>query len=220
MMKKIAAILLGAFLLGGCAASRAGDLDIVSTLVAATWTAAAGQEAADAVVTQTLTPEPLSGTDAAPASDVELGAVYDDPELGYAFNYPATWKIAYGENQSRGGYFQFARADFQPDPSAGGLPAEEILLQATVYNWDPKGDLDAYLEHRYLAWEASGITYTETRRWTRPGGQPAVELLITGSEGDQALLILTVVGDRYLELSSDQEREVLSAIGSTLRDGE
>jgi hypothetical protein len=220
MMKKIAAILLGALMLGSCVVSRAEDLNTVSTLVAATRTAAAEGAAAEAMATQTITLEPSSETAEAPASEVELGAVYNDPDLGYAFNYPATWKIAYGENQSRGGYFQFARADFQPDISAGGLPAEEILLQVAVYLWDPKGDLEAYLEHRYQAWDASGITYSEIRRWTRPGGEPAVELLITGSEGDQALLILTVVGERYLELSSDRELEVLSAIGSTLRGAE
>lgn len=127
---------------------------------------------------------------------VALDVVYNDPEIGYAFDYPSSWKVAYQEMQARGGYFQFVRTDFQPDPSAGGLPAEEILLQVAVYNLDPKGDLEAFLGQRYLAWDISGIGVKEEKRWTRVDGELAVQLILDGTEGDQAMLILTVVGER------------------------
>ncbi len=106
-------------------------------------------------------PADLSPEGLADLEQAVLAAVKD----GY-IACPAAWKVAYQENQSRGGYIQFTRADFQPDPKAGGLPAEEILLQVAVYNWDPKGDIHAYLEHRYQAWESSSIGFSEEKRWT------------------------------------------------------
>jgi len=44
--------------------------------------------------------------------------------------------------------------------------------------------------------------------------------MIEGYEGDRALIILTVVGERYLELSTASEFETLSAIGAILRGAE
>jgi hypothetical protein len=192
-----------------CAVNRFDDQATIATLVAATRTA------------QVSTPGPLETQLPVSTQTPEIQTLpimtYNDPELGYAFDYPADWKIAYQENQSRGYYFQFTRADYMPDPESGGLPAEEILLQVALYNWDPKSDLEAYLDQRFQAWDSSGISAVMEQSWTRPDGEPAVMLLIEGADGDQARIIYTVVGDRYLELSTDSEFDQLGNIAESLR---
>jgi len=157
-MKKIYLLVGLTLLITGCSNVPIADQNTIATLVSATQTAAPLTTEPPAILLPSDTPDIPPG--------ISLEAVYSDSELGYAFNYPAAWKVAYQENQSRGGYIQFTRADFQPDPKAGGLPAEEILLQVAVYNWDPKGDIHAYLEHRYQAWESSSIGFSEEKRWT------------------------------------------------------
>jgi hypothetical protein len=197
--------------LSGCAGNGSSDQDVIATLVSGTQTAAPQVTLPQPEPTNTMQPD---------TSDIPLDGIYQDPELGYGFNYPDNWKIAYQETQSRGGYLQFARNDFEVDPNAGGLPAEEILLQVAVYNWDPKGNLEAYLEQRLFAWENSGIAVSEEKRWEWGDGVPAVLFQIEGIEGDVAFVILTVVEDRYLEISTSTEYDVLSALGSTLREVE
>lgn len=200
----------------GCESRMTVDKeDQVATLVAKTMAAIPSQ-------TSVVSPSPASPTETPVAADEAEPAAgfsntYRDEDLGFAFDYPGEWAVAYQEGQSRGSFFQFAREDFQPDPNAGGLPAGEMLMQLTVLNWDPKGDLGAFLEVRRQAWDSSGIEVVSEGTWSWDGEIPAVTFILEGVDGEQSLLAMTYVGDRYLVFSSTADFQIVEDVAHTLR---
>lgn len=106
-----------------------------------------------------VTPAPLQVQAAVPASPtrteavvdvLKLGSTYTDAELGLAFDYPAAWRIERQEQQSRGSFVQLVGSE-------GDL--DDFRMQLTVLNWDPKQDLEAFLEVRRTAWESLGARF-------------------------------------------------------------
>lgn len=166
----------------------------------------------------TATPEPPTLTPISTTEEpaLQLSKSYEDAGLGFVFNYPGNWAVAYQENQSRGGYFQFTRVDFQPDPNAGGLPEKEILMQVSLLNWEPKGDLAAYLEMRRGAWDSSGVEILSEEYWHWNEDVPAVTLTLRAIGGNESVVVLITVGDRYLSLSAGGNFQVVKAIARSL----
>jgi hypothetical protein len=96
-------------------------------------------------------------------------------------------------------------------------PETSPRMDATVLNWDPKNDLDAFIDVRKQAWSASGMEVLSEEQYTLMGGHRAVRFLIEGVDGEQALLITTTVGQRYLVLSGTGDLDVLAEIAGTVR---
>lgn len=213
-MKRIIYLVAVAVFIAGCGSRTEVDKDDqVATLVAGTMAAAPTKTPVPSPVPPTQTPVPTEE----PEPTAELSNTYRDEDLGFAFDYPGGWAIAYQEGQSRGRFFQFAREDFQPDPDAGGLPEGEILLQVTVLNWDPKEDLEAFLEVRRQAWDSSGIEVLAEERWSWDGEIPAATFILKGIDGQQSLIIFTYAGDRYLTFSTTDDFQVVEDAAHTLR---
>lgn len=187
----------------------------VATLVAKTMAAVPSRTPVPGSSLVSPTETPVAADEPEPASG--FSNTYRDEEAGYAFDYPGEWTVAYQEGQSRGGFFQFTREDFQPDPDAGGLPAEEVLMQVTVLNWDPKGDLEAFLEVRRQAWDSSGIEVVSEERWSWDGEVPAATFVLKGVDGEQSLVVFTYAGDRYLVFSTTADFPVVEDVARTLR---
>ena len=98
--------------------------------------------------------------------------LYANEEAGFAFDYPLGWTVNEMVVGSRGTQIQFLS-----DPALAEIarvPENETRLTATIYQWDPKNDLPAYIHHWKEAWTASGIPILEEENLTLEQGLPAV----------------------------------------------
>ena len=142
---------------------------------------------------------------------------YRDDEAGFEFDYPAGWAFDPGEHQSRGYYVQFYSWDWKPGDPIDPLPAGGTILSVTVQRWDPKNDLEAFVNQRKLAWGASGISILSEERLTLAGDRPSAQFTVQGVDGSQAFFLLTTNGENYLVLSGDGDLGLLADIAHTLR---
>jgi hypothetical protein len=129
---------------------------------------------------------------------------YQDKDAGFAFEYPADWGVGFQETQSRGYVMQLQ--------DASGPRLDIVVLQ-----WDPKGDLPAFLEVRKVAWESSGITIQEEQTVTLLNGQEAVYFVVEGNDGSQGFFFFTTLTDRYLQLSGSDDIALLMEVAQTVR---
>lgn len=142
---------------------------------------------------------------------------YRDEVAGFEFDYPAEWAFDDGEGGSRGSYVQFYSWDWDPGDPIDPLPVGGTILSVTNQLWDPKNDLEAFINQRKLAWDASGISILSEERLTLAGDRPAAEFTIQAIDGAQAYFLLTTNGENYLVLSGNGDLNLLSEIAHTLR---
>ena len=145
------------------------------------------------------------------------GRVNRDEAAGFEFDYPAGWTVDSGERQSRGYYVQFYSWDWKPGDPIDPLPEGGTALSVTVQLWDPKNDLEAFINQRKTAWDASGISIQSENHLTLAGDRPATEFTVQATDGAQAYFLLTTNGDDYLVISGNGDLKVLAEIAHTLR---
>lgn len=143
-------------------------------------------------------------------------AFYVDSAGRFEISYPAAWTVNDSQAGSRGSYVQITSWD----PSAAGIteiPANESLLQITIYLWDPKNELAARLEMRKAAWLASGNVILEESEVVYPGDHSGVRVLMQDTAGNQNVIILLELGEDYLELTGIGNIALLDQIMTTFR---
>jgi hypothetical protein len=86
-----------------------------------------------------------------------------------------------------------------------------------VYDWDPKGDLGAYVAQRRGAWDASGFKVMNGSMTALADGRPASDFFIEPPDGNLAYFLFTTVGDRYLQLAGEGDLALIETIARTLR---
>jgi hypothetical protein len=160
--------------------------------------------------TPTETAAPQAKLPAAPF-DAET---YTDEEAGFAFEYPTGWTVNEMVIGSRGAQVQFLSAPGLAEAAA--IPAGETRLTATIYQWDPKNDLDAYVQHWKDAWSGSGFTVLDEQALTLELGLPAVEFTVQTPES-QVVFLVTALQDQYLVLSGEGDLELAKQIMERLR---
>jgi hypothetical protein len=139
---------------------------------------------------------------------------YINEEAGFAFEYPTGWTFDEVVVGPRGTQIQFLST---PDlAEVAPLPEGETRLTATIYQWDPKNDLDAYVKNRKNAWSASGFTVSEEQPLTLELGLPAVLFTIQTPES-QTVFLITALEDQYLELAGEGNIELVKQIVQRLR---
>lgn len=157
-------------------------------------------------------------TEAVPSAKLPAASfdaqTYIDEKFGFAFEYPSGWTVTEPTGGERGTQVQFLSS---PDiANAATLPEGATRLSATVYNWDPKNDLTAYVAHRKTAWDASGFTILEEQSRTLELGLPAVQFTIQTSEATSVFLFAPI-GDRYLELSGEGDLDLVKEMVQRVR---
>ncbi|MCL4258665.1 MAG: hypothetical protein KJZ53_09075 [Anaerolineales bacterium] len=194
-MKKLSLLLL-AVLLAACAAPPIATAPVAPTVAATT---------------------PQSQPTEAQQPSFEA-TTYQDAEGRFSLQYPASWQILGGESGARGEYVQITSWD----PGAAGIeqvPAGESLLQITVYQWDPKGDLPARLDMRRTAFNNSGITIAEETEMDFDGGPGAVRMRLVSS-GEESIVYFFVLGDENLEISGTGDLQLLDEVIQTFEYGD
>ena len=89
-------------------------------------------------------------------------------------------------------------------------------VSATIYQWDPKKDLAAFITNQKSAWDASGFTILEEQPLTLELGLAATEFTVKTPEANVVYLI-TAIGDRYLVLSGEGNLELVKKIVGRVR---
>jgi hypothetical protein len=139
---------------------------------------------------------------------------YIDEKFGFAFDYPLGWTVSEAMVGERGSQVQFLSS---PDlANMETLPAGATRLSATVYQWDPKNDLAAYIAQWKTAWEASGFTILEEEELILEQGLPAVQFTVQTPGGTSSFLF-TTLGDQYLVLNGEGDLELVKEIVQRLR---
>ena len=142
---------------------------------------------------------------------------YQDTDNGFEFDYPAEWAFDDGEQHSRGYYVQFYSWDWQPGDIVETTPVGETILSVTVNYWDPKNDLEAFVDQRKLAWDASGISILSEERLILTSDRPAAQFSLQGADSTQSFILLTTAGEQYLTFSGSGDLSLLAEVARTLR---
>jgi hypothetical protein len=162
-------------------------------------------------------PAPTHTTDASnpklPAAPFEA-QTYVNEEVGFALDYPSGWTVNEVVVGPRGTQVQFLSS---PDlANAATVPEGATRVNATIYQWDPKNDLAAYVANRKTAWEASGFQIVDEEQLVLELGLPAVQLTVQTPES-QSIFLFAALGDQYLELSGEGDLELVREIVGRVR---
>ena len=179
----------------------------------------------DTASVPTETTVPAIPTDTAPAptepaSNPKLpaapfeGQTYINEEFGFALDYPSGWTVNELALGSRSTQVQFLSSPELAE--AATLPEGATRLNATIYQWDPKNDLAAFVAQQKSAWEASGLSILEEEQRVLELGLPAVQFTVQASES-QVVFLIAALGDQYLVLSGEGDLELVKEIVGRLR---
>jgi hypothetical protein len=141
-------------------------------------------------------------------------AAYRDEANGFELDYPSDWSL--DPNSvigSRGSQAQL----LSPGTTAEALAEGGSRLSIVVYDWDPKGDLGAYVAQRRTAWDASGFKVVDGSVKDLVDGRPAADFFIEPPGGARSYFLPTTVGDRYLQLAGEGDLALIETIAATLR---
>ncbi len=156
-------------------------------------------------------PAPAAAT--APALSF-VPATYQDQANGFELEYPADWTSSPNTQiGSRGSQALL----LSPGASAENLPDGATRITITIYQWDPKGDLTAYADHRKSAWEGSLSTVEQQLEGDLPGGRAAVDFVVRGPDGATTFVLLTTLGEQYLEIAGEGDLALVQEVAHTLR---
>lgn len=148
-----------------------------------------------------------------PAAPFEA-QTYVNEEVGFALDYPAGWTVNEMVVGPRGTQVQFLSSPELAE--AATLLEGATRVNATIYEWDPKNDLAAYVANRKTAWQASGFQILEEEQVVLELGLSAVQLTVQTPEA-QAIFLFATLGDQYLELSGEGDLELVKEIVGRLR---
>ncbi|HJS20880.1 MAG TPA: hypothetical protein VJ785_19185 [Anaerolineales bacterium] len=160
----------------------------------------------------TLTPTapPVAKLPAAPFE----AQTYINEEAGFALDYPADWTVEEMVVGSRGTQILFLSTPELAE--AATIPEDQVRLSATIYQWDPKNDLAAYVEHWKEAWSASGFTILDEQELTLELGLPAVQFTVETPDA-QVVYLVTALEDQYLVLAGEGDLALVEQVVQRLR---
>lgn len=207
-MKRIALVLfVGMMVLSACGMMpAAADTPVVPSAT----------EPVEDTPVPSLTVEPP--TEAAPNPKLPAAPfesqTYINEQAGFALDYPAGWTVNEMVVGPRGTQIQFLSAPEVADMPF--VPDGATRLNATIYQWDPKNDLDAYIANWKTSWDASGFTVLEEEELVLELGLPAVQYTIQTPDANVVFLV-TAIGDQYLVLSGEGNLELVKEIVQRVR---
>src|SRR5688572_821031 len=170
------------------------------------------------VSTDTSIPVIPSDTVAAPNPKLPAASfeaqTYINDEAGFALDYPAGWTVNEVAVGSRG-----TQVEFLSSPEIAELatvPEGATRVNATLYQWDPKNDLTAFVANQKTAWEASGFTILDEEQLVLELGLPAVKFTVQTAEANVVFLV-AALEDQYLVLSGEGDLDLVNEIIQRVR---
>ena len=160
-----------------------------------------------------LTSETAAPSHKLPAASFEAQTYVNDT-AGFALDYPSGWTVNEVVVGERGTQIQFLSAPELAE--AATVPADAARVNATIYQWDPKNDLEAYLAHWKGNWQGQGFTILEEEPLVLELGLPATRFTVQTPDG-QVVFLVTALEDQYLVLSGEGDLELVNEIVQRLR---
>jgi len=143
--------------------------------------------------------------------------MYQDTASGFSFEYPTEWMldtIVLGTRAPAG----YQITSWTHDPGIiSEVPAGGTIIDIIVQLWDPKGNLDAFVEHRKLAWDASGSKIIQTENLTLGNNMPAKIFIIKGTDGSEGYFLLSTLGENYLVVSGNGDLQKIDLVARSIR---
>jgi hypothetical protein len=142
-----------------------------------------------------------------PADRAQLSyeaATLTNEDAGFALDYPADWVFGHEEIGSRGRVVQLDAPD-------------GTQLSVGVFLWDPKHDLDGYVDVRRQGWASSGRPIISEEEVPVTGGDRALRIVVQNLEGGQSFFYFTTIGEDYLQVIGSGDLDLLAEISGTVR---
>ena len=211
-------LLLGMTLLSACTGAPANTtLEPVQTdapLIASDTAPAPTETSIPAIPSDTAS----APTEAAPNSKLPAASFEAQPYInetaGFALDIPAGWTVNEMVIGDRGSQVQFLSSPELAE--AATVPAGATRVNATIYQWDPKNDLAAFVANQKSAWESSGFTILEEEQRVLELGLPVVQFVLQTPEA-QTVFLIAALGDQYLVLSGEGDLELAKEIVGRVR---
>ena len=139
---------------------------------------------------------------------------YINEAAGFALDYPVGWTVNEMVVGDRGTQVQFLSSPELAE--APVVPEGETRFNATIYQWDPKNDLPAFVAQQKSAWENSGITILEEEQLVLELGLPAVRFHVQTPDA-QFIFLVTALQNQYLVLSGEGDLDLVNEIVGRVR---
>jgi len=196
---------------------------LFACMVPPTKTVPAPEETSVPTLPATTLPTEVAVTEAAPTAAIPQGKLpaasfesrtYINETAGFALDYPAGWTVNEGVIGSRGSQVQFLSSPDLADLAI--LPEGATRVTATIYQWDPKNDLAAFVANQKSAWDASGFTILAEEPLTLELGLAATQFTIQTPDAN-VIFLITTLGDQYLVLSGEGNLGLVKEIVQRVR---
>ena len=139
---------------------------------------------------------------------------YKAEAAGIELDYPSDWTTTpIKEVGTRGSTGQL----FSPGSTAANLAEGGSRVGITIYLWDPKNDLAAYVTHRKTAWEGGGSSIVKESSGDLLDGRKYMSFIVQAPDKQQAFFLLTGLGEKYLEISGEGNLALAEEIAHTVR---
>lgn len=144
-------------------------------------------------------------------------AVYRDESAGFELDYPLNWSADMPLVGGDRGYFaQITSWPRSPGELPDEIPEDGTILSINVLLWDPKNDLQAYIDTRKQAWSASGFEIQSEQEIVLDGDWPALTFRVDTPD-QTTFFLITTIDNQYLVLSGSGDLEAVQTISRTLR---
>ncbi len=142
-----------------------------------------------------------------------VGNLYKDESSGFQLTYPEDWTLI--PSKPIGSRASQALL-LSPGTTAETLPDGGSRIAIVIYTWGPKNDLSAYVTRRKAAWDASGCTIIEEMELKLADGRRAVSFIVESTDKQRELILITTVGEKYLEIAGQGNLALIKEIARTL----
>lgn len=148
-----------------------------------------------------------------PAASFE-SQTYINDEAGFALDYPTGWTVNEVVVGPRATQVQFLSSPEIAELAV--LPEGATRVNATLYQWDPKNDLAAFVANQKTAWEASGFTILDEEQLVLELGLPAMKFTLQTPEAN-VVFLAAALDDHYLVLSGEGNLNLVKEIVQRVR---
>ncbi len=140
--------------------------------------------------------------------------LYRDEINGLELDYPSDWSL--DPNTQVGSRGSVALL-VSPGTTDQDLPEGGSRLSITIFKWDPKNDLPAFVAHRRGAWDGGGFRILQESKLTLVDGRNASEFVVEAPDQMQAFFLFTTSGQDYLQIAGEGDMQLLAEIAHTVR---
>ena len=163
--------------------------------------------------TEAIETEPVLTMEPEPELSYEA-EIYLEETAGIELYYPVDWSESPRQQIGERG----AQAALLSPGSTLEQTAEgDARILLTTYEWEPKHDLEAYVDQRKLAWDASGFKVLQEEMFTLEDGRQVMVFNVEVGGGSEAVFAFVTAGEDYLQISGDGDLDLCMEIIKSMK---